>query len=795
MVSALPRLGDLRRMNESDTRLKLIDPAVMKSWNRDSQVFTEYYFTDGEIVVRGNLVMRKDKKKADYLLMYAPGIPIAIIEAKDTEHTVDAGLQQGMGYAESLDVPFAYSSNGKGFVEHDFLTGKERRLAMDEFPTPDELWTRYSKARGLESKRSQEIVTASYYQEHGGKQPRYYQCVAVNRTLEAVAQGKNRILLVMATGTGKTFTAFQIVQRLRRSAKVRKVLYLADRNILVDQTIDGDFKPLKKVTTKVTGRKLDPAYEVYFSLYQQLIGEDGEEIFRAFDCKFFDLIIVDECHRGSAAEDSAWRKVLEYFSCAIQIGMTATPKETEEVSNITYFGEPVYTYSLKQGIEDGFLAPYKVIRPKLNVDIYGYRTEEGTKDDRGEDLPKRVFEKQDFDSEIVIKERYEQVAKKITQFLKETDRYSKTIVFCVDIEHAENMRRALVNENADIVKDHPTYVMKITGDDREGKAQLDNFIDPDEKFPTIVTTSKLLTTGVNCKTCKVIVLDNIFGEHGMTEFKQIIGRGTRIYEDYGKRYFTILDFRDASRLFADPDFDGEPVVIFDPPVDGPITPPEDDPTDSGAGDGPDVNIDPPGPEWPSVDPPDDSSGRIKYHVHGADVYVVSEIVQYYSSDGQLVTESLKDYTRKNILGEFDTLDCFLTAWNSEHKKQAIIDELRTRGVFLDELRRESGQEQMSDFDLICHIAYDQKPLTRSERANNVKKKGVLYEYAGVAREVLEALLDKYATSNLVDLDDTHVLDLEEFRRFGSPMKIVAAFGGKQQYILAVQKLEDELYVA
>ncbi|MBS5501026.1 MAG: DEAD/DEAH box helicase family protein [Collinsella stercoris] len=782
-------------MNESDTRLKLIDPAITKSWDRDSQVFTEYYFTDGEIVVRGNLVMRKDKKKADYLLMYAPNIPIAIIEAKDTEHTVDAGLQQGMGYAESLDVPFAYSSNGKGFVEHDFLTGKERSLAMDEFPTPVELWARYSKARGLESQYSQEIVTTPYYQEHGGNRPRYYQCIAVNRTLEAVAQGKDRILLVMATGTGKTFTAFQIVHRLRQSTEVRKVLYLADRNILVDQTIDGDFKPLKKVTTKVTGRKLDSAFEVYFSLYQQLVGEDGEEIFRAFDREFFDLIIVDECHRGSAAEDSAWRKVLEYFSCAIQIGMTATPKETEEVSNITYFGEPVYTYSLKQGIEDGFLAPYKVIRPKLNVDVYGYRTEEGTKDDRGELLPNRVFEKQDFDSEIVIKERCEQVAKKITQFLKETDRYSKTIVFCVDIEHAENMRRALVNENADIVKDHPTYVMKITGDDKEGKSQLDNFIDPDEKFPTIVTTSKLLTTGVNCKTCKVIVLDNKFGEHGMTEFKQIIGRGTRICEDYGKRYFTILDFRDASRLFADPDFDGEPVVIFDPPTDGPMTPPEDDPTDPGAGDGPDVIIDPPVPEWPPVDPSDDPLGRIKYHVHGADVYVVSEIVQYYSSDGQLVTESLKDYTRKNILGEFDTLDRFLAVWNSQHKKQAIIDELRARGVFLDELRRESGQEQMSDFDLICHIAYDQKPLTRSERANNVKKKGVLYEYAGVAREVLEALLDKYATSNLVDLDDTHVLDLEEFRRFGNPMKIVAAFGGKRQYIQAVQKLEDELYVA
>ena len=785
------RRGVLRRMNESDTRLKLIDPAIMKSWDRDTQVFTEYYFTDGEIVVRGNMVTRKDKKKADYLLMYAPNIPIAIVEAKDTDHTVDAGLQQGMGYAEALDIPFAYSSNGKGFVEHDFLTGRERSLTMDEFPAPEELWARYSRAKGLEHPHSQEIVTAPYYQEHGGNRPRYYQCIAINRTLEAIAQGKDRILLVMATGTGKTFTAFQIVHRLRQTTEVRKVLYLADRNILVNQTIDGDFKPLKKVTTKVVGRKLDSAYEVYFSLYQQLVGEGGEEIFREFDREFFDLVIVDECHRGSAAEDSAWRKVLEYFSCAIQIGMTATPKETEEVSNVTYFGEPVYTYSLKQGIEDGFLAPYKVVRPKLSVDVYGYRTEEGTVDDRGEALPKRVFEKQDFDSEIVIKERCEEVAKRITQFLKETDRYSKTIVFCVDIEHAENMRRALVNENADIVRDHPTYVMKITGDDKEGKAQLDNFIDPDEKFPTIVTTSKLLTTGVNCKTCKVVVLDNKFGEHGMTEFKQIIGRGTRICESYGKRYFTILDFRDASRLFADPDFDGEPVVIFEPGPNDPIVEPDPDnsPAEPDSDLPPDTIVDPP------LDPPESPASHVKYHVHGADVYVVSEIVQYYSSDGQLVTESLKDYTRKNILGEYDTLDCFLSAWKSEHKKKAIIDELRTRGVFLDELRRESGQEQMSDFDLICHIAYDQKPLTRSERANNVKKKGVLYEYAGVAREVLEALLDKYATSNILDLDDTRVLDLEEFRRFGNPMKIVAAFGGKQQYIQAAQKLEDELYVA
>lgn len=775
-------------MNESDTRLKLIDPALMRSWDSKRQIFTEYYFTDGEIVVRGDMAARKNPKKADYLLMYAPEIPLAIVEAKDTQHTVGAGLQQAMGYAFSLDVPFAYSTNGKGFVEHDFTTGKERTLAMDEFPTPEELWRRSCAAKGIDTPHGQEIVTAPYYRAPGANTPRYYQRNAVNRTLEAIARGQDRILLVMATGTGKTYTAFQIVHRLRQTTEVRKVLYLADRNILVDQTISGDFKPLEKVTTKVEGRKLDPSYEVYFSLYQQLVGENGEEIFRAFDPEFFDLVIVDECHRGSAAADSAWRKVLDYFSSAIQLGMTATPKETKDVSNIDYFGEPVYTYSLKQGIEDGFLAPYKVIRPKMNVDVYGWRPEVGAVDDEGQEIENRVYDKQDFDREMVIRERTEQVARKLTQFLKETDRYAKTIVFCVDIDHAERMRQALVNENSDIVAEHPTYVMRITGDSNEGKAQLDNFMDPDEMYPAIVTTSKLLTTGVNCKTCKVIVLDNLFGEQGMTEFKQIIGRGTRIYEQYGKLYFTILDFRDASRLFADPSFDGEPAQIYEPAPNGPMVP--DDEPDSP----PDVT---PTPDWPDNPNEDEPKKRhhVKYRVHGVDVRIISERVEYYDDHGQLVTESLKDYTRRNILGEYDTLDHFLNAWNAEDKKQAIIDELKEHGVFLDELRRESGQDQMSDFDLICHIAYDQKPLTRSERANNVKMKGYLYEYQGVAREVLETLLDKYSTTNLVDLDDTRVLDLEEFRRFGSPMKIVKAFGGKQQYIQAAQELEHELYSA
>lgn len=771
-------------MNEEDTKLKLITPAIEGAgWDKKTQMFCEYSFTDGEIVVRGQMTSRKKPRRADYLLTYLPNMPLAIVEAKDTKHTVGDGMQQGISYAVVLDVPFVYSSNGQGFLEHDMAAGTERQISMDEFPSPESLWQRYCAQKGFED-NAQEVVKAPFYTEYNGARPRYYQRIAINRTVEAVTKGQDRILLVMATGTGKTFTAFQIVHRLREAGLARKVLYLADRNVLVDQTITGDFKPLEKVTTKVTGRKLDSAYEVYFSLYQQLVGEDGEEIFREFDPGFFDLIIVDECHRGSAAADSAWRKILEYFDSAIQIGMTATPKETKDVSNIDYFGEPLYTYSLKQGIQDGFLAPYRVIRPKLNVDVYGYRPEEGTVDDNGLLIDDRVYEQPDFDREIVIRERTEAVAKKLTQFLKETDRYSKTIVFCVDIDHAERMRQALVNENSDLVAQDHRYVMRITGDNQEGKAQLDNFMDPDEKFPTIVTTSKLLTTGINCKTCKVIVLDNVFGEQGMTEFKQIIGRGTRIKEDYGKLYFTILDFRNASRLFADPDFDGEPVCIYEPAPEGPVEPPV------GPDSPPEV---PPAVTPPVIDPPTD--GCVKYYVHGVQVNVVSQRVEYYSPTGGLVTESLKDYTRRNILGTYEDLDHFLKAWNEEERKQAIIDALAEEGVFLEALRAESGQDQMSDFDLICHIAYDKKPLTRSERANGVRKKGYLYEYDEVAQKVLDVLLEKYCTSNLVDLTDTHILDLEEFKEFGSPMRIVKAFGGKKQYLTAVQELERELYSA
>lgn len=773
-------------MNESDTRLKLIDPALMAKWDCKRQIYTEYYFTDGEIVVRGSVSTRLKPKKADYLLMYAPDVPLAIVEAKDEQHTPGAGLQQAMGYAEALDVPFAYSTNGHGFIEHDYSTGKEREFPMDEFPSPNELRERWRSARGISTPTEESAIATPYYREHGGRSPRYYQWIAVNRTVEAVAKGQSRVLLVMATGTGKTYTAFQIVHRLREAGKARKVLYLADRNVLVDQTIDGDFKPLSKVTTKVEDRKLDPAYEVYFALYQQLIAENNEEIFREFSPSFFDLIIVDECHRGSAAEDSSWRRILEYFSSAVQIGMTATPKETSDVSNIDYFGEPVYTYSLKQGIEDGFLAPYKVVRPKLSVDVYGWRPEAGAIDDNGYEIDDRVYGEFDFDREMVIRERTEEVARRITQFLKETDRWSKTIVFCVDIDHAERMREALINENSDLVKDNPKYIMRITGDVKEGKAELDNFMDPDEKTPTIVTTSKLLTTGVNCRTCKVIVLDNVFGDQGMTEFKQIIGRGTRVAEDYGKLYFTILDFRDASRLFADPSFDGEPMQIYEPAEDGPMAPPDGDEPDSLPED-----VKPPQPL------PNDLSNRGygKYYVHGVTVNVVSERVEYYSDNGELVTESLKDFTRRSILGQYDSLDHFLKAWSSERKKRAIVDALEEHGALIEELRAESGQQDLSDFDLICHIAYDQKPLTRKERANNVRKKGYLYEYAGLARDVLETLLDKYATSNLVDLDDTRVLKLPEFRKYGSPMKIVKAFGGKEQFVYAAQSIEDALYSA
>lgn len=792
-------------MSESDICMKYITPAVKKAgWDLMKQVATEYsfkdkrgrndyVFTDGRVIVRGNVTSRGKRKRADYLLFYKTNLPIAIIEAKDNKHSIGSGMQQAIEYADILDVPFAYSSNGDGFLEHDMFTGKERTLGLDELPSPQELWNRYLVGKGL-NREQEELITLPYYYKPGNKQPRYYQRNAVNRVMEAIAKGQERILLVMATGVGKTFVAFNIIYRLWKSRKKKKVLFLADRNILIDQTMQNDFQPFSKVMTKIENRKIDSSYEIFLSLYHQLSanGDDPLEVLKQLSPDFFDLIIVDECHRGSAREESRWRAILTYFSSATQIGLTATPKETKDVSNTDYFGKPVYTYSLKQGIEDGFLAPYKVIRIGLDKDLEGYRPTKGKRDIYGELIEDRLYNVQDFDRKLVIDDRTKKVAQKVTEFLKKTDRFSKTIVFCVDIEHAELMRQALINENNDLVKENPRYIMRITGDNQEGKAQLDNFIDEESLYPTIVTTSKLMSTGVDCKTCKLIVLDNIFGDNGMTEFKQIIGRGTRLKPDYGKEYFTIMDFRNASRLFANPEWDGEPVQIYEPNEDNgdDVVPPEDENQDEGdttsgtgghdVGDGTDDTNEP--PESPR-----------KYYINDVKVNIISERVQYYGKDGKLITESLKDYSRTNILNEFATLDIFLNRWNSEDRKEAIIEELKEQGVLLDALREEIGNPDIDDFDLICHIAYDKKPLTKAERANNVKKRGYLYKYSEMAQHVLEKLLERYMNEGIADLEDTKILELDEFKEFGSPLKIVKFFGSKKKYLEAVKELEHQIY--
>ena len=785
-----------KNLSEEDIKMKFITPAIEKAgWNIKSQVRAEYSFTDGRIIVRGNLTARGKRKRADYLLFYKPNLPIAIIEAKDNKNSVGSGMQQGIEYAEILDVPFVYSSNGDGFLEHDRTTGAERELSIDEFPSSEELWKRYKNTKDL-TETEEEIITEPYYFMPGDKQPRYYQRNAINRTIEAIAKGQNRILLVMATGTGKTYTAFQIIWRLWKSGRAKKILFLADRNILVDQTRQNDFRPFDKVMTKVENRKMDSSYEVYLALYQQLSGSDDIEIFKQFSPDFFDLIVVDECHRSSAKDGSRWRRILEYFNNAIQIGLTATPKETKDVSSISYFGEPIYTYSLKQGIEDGFLAPYKVIRIGLDKDLEGYRPTKGKTDIYGEVIEDREYNVKDYDRKLIIDDRTKTVAKKVTEYLKKTDRFAKTIVFCVNIDHAERMRQALVNENKDLVKENAKYIMRITGDNDEGKAQLDNFIDEECLYPTIVTTSKLMTTGVDCKTCKLIVLDNNIGS--MTEFKQIIGRGTRLSPSYGKEYFTIMDFRNSSRLFSDPDFDGEPVVIYEPPVDGDPVPPdigygtdegEDNPTSGGNSSFGGNN-----PFGGEGNNEGDDKPKF-YRVNDVPVKVISERVQYYDKDGKLITESLKDYSKKNMRDEFATLDEFLTRWNSEERKEAIVEELKEHGVLLDALREEIGHKDIDDFDLICHIAFDKKPLTKAERANNVKKRGYLYKYSDMAQKVLEALLEKYKDEGINELEDTKILKLKDFEKFGSPMKIVKLFGGKEGYLKAVKELEEEIYTA
>ncbi len=785
-----------KHLSEEDIKTRYITPAITNSGWDLKQIRLEYAFTAGKIILRGNVTVRGKQKRADYVLFYKPNLPLAIIEAKDNNHPVGSGLQQGIEYAKALDISYVYASNGDGFVEQNLITGEVRDLRLEEFPSPEELYKRYLIDKKI-NETEEKVMLEPYYYIPNYKTPRYYQRVAINRTVDAVAKGQDRVLLVSATGTGKTFMTFQIIYRLWKSGIKKKILFLADRNILVDQTISGDFKPFSGKMTKVTNKNLDSSYEIYLALYQQLSGDDGDETFLQFKPNFFDLIVIDECHRGSAKEESAWRKILDYFSSATHIGCTATPIETKEASSFSYFGDPIYEYSLKQGIEDGFLAPYKVIRIGLDKDLEGYRPEAGKTDKYGYEIEDREYNVKDYDRSLVIEDRTRVVAAKITELLKKTNRFNKTIVFCVDIEHAERMRQALINENKDLYSQNDKYIMRITGDNDEGKAQLEYFIDEESDYPVIAVTSKLMTTGVDAKMCKLIVLENNI--NSMTEFKQIIGRGTRLLEEYGKTYFTIMDFRNASRLFADPAFDGSPEVVIDlggnDPVDEPQTGPEEG---YGAGQGDDGVNDPDGGYHTGGNDGFDDDGEDrprKYYVGDVTVRVISERVQYVDKDGKLITESLIDYTKKNILQQFARLDDFLRTWTEAEKKQAIIDELQDDGVLLDAVRQELGKTELDDFDLICHLAYDKAPLTKKERAENVKKRHYLYKYSDVAQQVIEALLDKYANDGIKEIEDTKVLQLKEFAKIGSPMKIVKAFGGKEAYMKAIQELENEIYSA
>ena len=779
---------DKKSLTERDICTKFITPAIVETagWDRDMQIREELSLTKGRIVVRGKLYSRGERKRADYVLYHKTNIPLAVVEAKDNTNTMRSGIQQAIQYAEMLDVLFAYSSNGDGFIEHDRSVEsgpRERELSLSEFPTPQELWRRYCEYKGINDPEEKKIVTQDYYPSPENKTPRYYQLTAVKRTIEAIAKGQNRVLLVMATGTGKTFTAFQIIWRLWKSGTKKRILFLADRNILVDQTRTNDFKPFGPAMTKIQKRQADKSYEVYLALYQAITGtEEQQRIYKEFSKDFFDLIVVDECHRGSAEEDSAWREILEYFSGATQIGMTATPKETEYVSNIDYFGKPVFTYSLKQGIEDGFLAPYKVVRIDLDKDLTGWRPEKGKKDRYGKVIPDRVYNQSDFDQELVLEKRNELVAKKISEFLKATDRFDKTIVFCEDIAHAERMRSLLINENSDLYSQNSKYIMQITGDNNEGKAELDNFILPESKYPAIVTTSKLLSTGVDVQTCKLIVLDKRI--QSMTEFKQIIGRGTRINEAYGKVYFTIMDFRKATELFADPDFDGDPVQIYEPKGDDPLVPP-DEPGEQPEGGEVVVG-------GVQVGPLGKGQKRTKYYVRDVEVNLVAERVQYYGKDGKLITESLSDYTKSAVNNNYKSLHDFLNRWTSADRKQAIVAELENEGILLDALAAEVGADY-DPFDLVAHVAFGQKPLTRRERAENVKKRNYFAKYEGKARAVLEALLDKYADEGLTNLEDPKVLKVQPFNRHGTPLEIIQTFGGKESYAKAIRELEEQLY--
>lgn len=760
-----------KNLTERDICTKFITPAITDSgWDHHHQIREEVNVTNGRVLVRGNSVSRAKPRRADYILYYKPNIPIAVIEAKDNNYSVGAGMQQALAYAEMMDIPFVFSSNGDGFLLHDrsgSYEPMEHELSLTEFPRPAELWYRYRKWKGLDE-RKERIITQNYYIDDLGKAPRYYQLNAINRTVEAIVNGQNRVLLVMATGTGKTYTAFQIIWRLWKAGVKKRILFLADRNILVDQTLTNDFKPFGSAMTKIKNRQVDKSYEIYLSLYQAVSGcEEERNIYKQFSPDFFDLVIVDECHRGSAADDAMWREILDYFKSATHIGLTATPKETKYVSNVHYFGEPVYVYSLKQGIEDGFLAPYRVYRIDLDKDLQGWRPTRGQVDKYGEVIEDRIYNQKDFDRSLVLEHRTELVARKISDFLKNTGRYDKTIVFCENIDHAERMRQYLVNENADLVKENSRYIVRITGDSPEGKAELDNFIMPDSKYPVIATTSKLMGTGVDAQTCKLIVIDKRI--ESMSEFKQIIGRGTRINEDYNKYFFTIMDFRKVSELFADPDFDGEP-------LDGSLY----DPT---------AVIDPPKPK------DREPSGSKRYVVNDVPVTVVSERVQYIAADGKLITESLEDYTKKNVTRQYATLNAFLNSWTKAEQKTVILEELEEQGVLFEALQEQVGKDY-DPFDLICHVVFGQPPVSRRERAAKVRKADYFTKYGEPVRKVLDAILSKYSDGGIADIESMEVLRVDPFTTFGTPLEIVnTIFGGSANYLEAIRRLERCLYTA
>ncbi|HDY7992894.1 TPA: DEAD/DEAH box helicase family protein [Vibrio vulnificus] len=807
------------QLSEADIISKFILPAIKENgWDDMNQIRQEVKLRDGKVVVRGQIAARKKVKSADIVLYHKPSMPLAVVEAKANKHEIGKGMQQGLDYASLLDVPFVFASNGDGFIFHDKTNPEqlETEIRLEDFPSPQMLWEKYCQWKGY-SDEQLPLITQAYYDDGSGKSPRYYQLNAINKTIEAVSEGQDRVLLVMATGTGKTYTAFQIIWRLWKSGAKKRILFLADRNILVDQTKNNDFQPFGTAMTKIGNRTIDPAFEIHLGLYQAMTGQEEEKkIFKNVRPDFFDLIVVDECHRGSASEDSAWREILEYFSSATQVGLTATPKETDEVSNIEYFGEPVYTYSLKQGIEDGFLAPYKVVRVDIDVDLQGWRPTKGQVDKHGEVITDRIYNQSDFDRTMVIDERTELVAQTITNYLKRTDPMAKTIVFCNDIDHAERMRRALANCNPEQMAKNEKYVMKITGDDEIGKAQLDNFINPKKAYPVIATTSELMTTGVDAKTCKLVVLDSTI--KSMTKFKQIIGRGTRIDDKFGKLWFSILDFKKATELFADERFDGTPERVkvtkpedFENPddlddiVDGM---PEDENGEAAIdGESPfGDDIDPdtilePTPSYtpsggdtsvPGPDEPIQEEVR-KFHVSGVEVKKIAERVQYYDSDGKLVTESFKDYTRKAMATHFTSMDDFTRKWNDADRKQAIIDELAEMGIIWEALEQEVGKD-MDPFDMICHVVYDQPPLTRKERADNVKKSNYFTKYGDVAKEVLSNLLEKYADAGVSEIESITVLKVAPFNAIGRPTEIIKkGFGDKEAYLKAVNELELEIY--